>query len=108
MEFHKIKKLTIVTETAILDNVLEIATNLGAKSYTLDRVSGKGESGGRFGYDISGILNSVRINIIASEETVKKIATEIVKKYFENYAGIVYLQDVEVIRIQSNKFGVSE
>lgn len=61
MKFYKIKKLAIITETAILDNLLELATELGADSYTIDRVSGKGEKDVRFGIDsdISGMLTNV-------------------------------------------------
>ena len=98
--FTKIKKLTIITEATILDNVLELARELGATSYTLDRVAGKGESGVKFGDDISGMLNNVRIDIITDEETVIKIAAEVEKQHFQHYAGIVYIQDVDVLRIE--------
>ena len=108
MKFYKIKKLTVITEAAILDNVLELATELGADSYTIDRVSGKGEKGVRFGMDsdISGMLTNVRIEIITREELAKKIALEVEANFFQNYAGIVYLQDVEVI--QARKFNIKE
>lgn len=106
MQLNKIKKATIVTEASILDDVISIALELGAEGYTVDRVAGKGESGNRLGYDISGMLNSVRIEVITSEEVAKKIAVAVESKYFKNYAGIVYLQDVEVT--QAVKFGISE
>jgi len=66
----------------------------------LDRVAGKGETGVRFGEDISGMLNNVRIDIITDEETVIKIATEVEKQYFQHYAGIVYIQDVDVLIVE--------
>ncbi len=104
MQLYKTKKVTIITEAVILDNVIKITKELGADGYTVDRVAGKGESGGRFGYDIGGMLSNVRIEIITTEELAKKIATEVEDRYFTNFAGIVYLQNVEVC---AKKFCVS-
>lgn len=106
MKLHKIKKLTIVTESSILDNILEVAQEFGAEGYTVGRVAGKGESGNRLGFDISGMLSSVRIAIIIKEEAALKIAAAVEERYFENYAGMIYFQDVEVT--QARKFGISE
>ncbi|WP_425358413.1 P-II family nitrogen regulator [Thermodesulfatator indicus] len=75
-------------------------------SYTVDRVCGKGERGIRFGLedDFADFLTNVRITILVKEELALKVAVEIEKRFFSNYAGIVYLQDAEVLRPQ--KFGL--
>ncbi len=106
MEFHKIKKITIVTEASILDDIIDISWKMGAEGYTVDRIVGKGESGVRLGYDISGMLDSVRIDIVTNEDIAKKIAVEVENKFFTNYAGILYLQDIEVTHL--SKFGLSK
>lgn len=106
MELYKIKKVTIVTEASVLDGIIKTVQEFGAEGYTVDRVAGKGESGARTGYDISGMLNNIRIDIIINEESAKKIAAEVESRFFCNYAGVVYLQDVEVT--QPRKFGISE
>ncbi|MCL0058002.1 hypothetical protein M1N58_03440 [Dehalococcoidales bacterium] len=99
MEFHKTKKLTIITEAVILDSVLETATKLGAAGYTIHRAAGRGERGARAEIGpLRSLLENVRIEIITSEQIAKKIAVEVVEKFFKNYAGIVYLGDVEVIQ----------
>ena len=46
------------------------------------------------------LLKTVRIDIITSEELAKEIAVAVVEKFFINYAGIVYIEDVEIIRLE--------
>lgn len=106
MQFHKAKKVIIVTEATVLDVVIGLATELGTSSYTVSRVSGKGKSGSRLGDDISGVLSNVKIEIITSEEIARKLAVELVSCCFQYYAGIVYLQDVEAV--QPEKFNLAE
>lgn len=106
MPLHKIKKLTVVTEATILDNIIQIAIDSGVDSYTVDRVGGKGERGVKFSSDMSGMLTNIRISFITNSELAEKIANEVRDTYFSNYAGIVYLQDVEVI--QTKKFHIVE
>ena len=105
MKFYKAKKVVIVTEASILDDVIETITKLGADSYTVQSATGKGEKGVRSGNDFSGLFKNVRIDVITTEEIAKKIAVEITERFFKNYAGIVYLLDVEVIR--AKKFHVT-
>lgn len=91
------KKLVIVTEALIRDEVIEEITKLGCRGYTVQRATGKGESGMRSS-DIAEYFSNVRMEVIVDEEVAQKVASEVVKKFFGNYAGIVYMQDVEVIR----------
>lgn len=106
MKFHKAKKVVIVTEASILDDVIETITKLGVDGYTVQSATGKGERGVRSGNHFSSLFKNVRIDVITTEEVAKKIAVEMVEKFFKNYAGIVYMLDVEIIR--AKKFHVPE
>ncbi|ATZ60942.2 MAG: hypothetical protein BME93_02070 [Methanosarcinales archaeon Met12] len=106
MKFHKAKKVVIVTEASILDDVIEMMTELGVDGYTVQSATGKGERGVRSGNSFSGLFKNVRIDTITSEEVAKKIAVEMMERFFKNYAGIVYMLDVEIIR--AKKFHVPE
>lgn len=101
MEIHKAKKVVIIIEAFILDNVIEVITKFGASGYTVQTTTGKGERGMRSESSFSGLFKNARIEIITSEEVGKKIADEVIEKFFKNYAGIVYMQDVESIRATS-------
>ena len=102
MEFHKMKKVVIVTEASILDDVIEMVMELGASGYTITGVAGKGSRGGASpGISaLRNVLKSVRIDIVTSEEIAKKIAVAVVERFLRHYAGIVYIEDVEIIRLE--------
>ena len=105
MEYKKAKKLVIVTEASILDKVLEDITKLGAKGYTVQDATGKGERGIRSQVGILGeIFKNYRIEIVTNENIAKEISEHMLEKYFVNYAGIVYMEDIETL--QSNKFNI--
>ncbi len=107
MEFHKAKEVVIVTEASILNAVIRMMTELGVDGYTVQNATGKGERGIRSGnHFISSVFKNVRINAITNEEVAKKIAVELLEGFFKNYAGIVYILDVEIIR--AKKFHVPE
>ncbi|MCL0087116.1 P-II family nitrogen regulator [Thermodesulfovibrionales bacterium] len=99
MEFHKVKKVVIVTEAFIMDDVLKVVNDLGVGGYTVSTVTGKGTKGIRHG---SGILDTlfknVKIDIVVDEETAKEVMVSVRDKFFKTYAGIVYMEDVEVLR----------
>lgn len=106
MQLYKAKKVIIVTEATVLNVISKLATELGTSSYTVSRASGKGASGSRLVDDISGVLSNVKIEIITNEEIAHKLVVALVNRYFQHYAGIVYLQDVEVV--QPEKFNLAE
>jgi nitrogen regulatory protein PII len=104
MEFHKAKQVVIITETTIADAVIELITRLGAPGYTLQGVKGKGNRGLRAGTGFANIYENVRVEVVASEPVAKAIVEAVINKFFTNYAGFAYLQDVEVVR--AAKFGL--
>jgi nitrogen regulatory protein PII len=108
MEFYKAKKVVIVTESAILDDILELLAQLGVTGYTVQRaIGGKGQRGERFGqdFDFSGMLTNVRVEVITKDELARKIALQVKERFFKNFAGIIYLQEGEVV--QPEKFNLT-
>ncbi len=93
MDIYKAKILVIVTETSILEDVTRMVTELGAAGYTVQHASGKGRRGARWITPLDEPGGNIRLEVIASEEVVKKIADEMVERFFKNYAGIAYITD---------------
>lgn len=101
MKFTALKKVVIVTESVIKDSIVEHIVAAGAKGYTINTVYGMGESRVVLMGEYRG---NVKIDIITTEEIANNIAMTIVEKFFTNYTGIVYIENVKVIR--SKKFDV--
>jgi len=100
---HKAKKVVIVTEKLILDGVTKIIEAAGAGGYTVVDASGKGSRNVRSANRprvVDGFPN-VKIEVIVADEAdANTIAETVAQTYFDNYSGITYLQDVEVLRKQ--------
>ncbi|MBK5970528.1 MULTISPECIES: P-II family nitrogen regulator [Thiorhodovibrio] len=94
-------KLTIVTERMLLREVTRIIDAAGASGYTVTPASGKGSKNLRSSGDptVSDNYGNVRIEVITLEpEMSERIANEIGEKFFENFSGIIYRDQVEVLR----------
>lgn len=100
---HKAKKIVIITEKLISEGVTKIIEECGATGYTVTAAGGKGSRGVRsadHGLAPDAFAN-VKIDVIVgSTEKADEIATKVAEKYFENYSGITYLEDVEILRPQ--------
>lgn len=97
---HKAKKIIIITEKLITDNVTKIIEDCGATGYTIINAGGKGSRGMRSNErnTLTDTYANVKIEVITSEALANEIAEKVASKYFENYSGITYLQDVEILR----------
>lgn len=92
------KKVEIVVEAARAGAIIELAERAGAKGYTVvPNVNGKGARGIRDAADLSDVFRNVLIVVIASDEVTARIVDG-VQPLLENYAGIVLVSDVEVVR----------
>jgi nitrogen regulatory protein PII len=94
-------KIVIVTERIIVDEVTTLIEQCGASGYTLSPAGGKGSRGIRSSERQA--LNDVEANIkIEAVVTDRKIAEDIAKQvaeeYLSNYSGIIFLEDVKIIR----------
>ena len=96
------EKIIIITERIICSRIIEYLESLGIQAYTIYQdVSGQGERGMR---SITGGLSrfgeNIRIEIIIeNEEKAIAVAEKIYNKYLSSkYAGIVYIEDIRVIK----------
>jgi nitrogen regulatory protein P-II 2 len=102
MELKNAKLVVIITEKVIENSVVRLIKSLGIKGYTIYHgVTGEGDRGVRFGSGGLGEFGeNVRIETVVSSETkADLIMREVYEQYLKNYAGIAYVQDVRVIRI---------
>lgn len=100
--FSDATKVTIIAEQLLQDGITDILKKGGAKGFTVVPGAGQGEHGQYHGGNRPSVVNAfsiVRIEfILANDARARTIAEEIAKTYFEDYAGIVYVSRVEIIR----------
>lgn len=95
------KLLTVVTESALESRMRRDLQRLGASGYTITDARGKGHRGVRdAGWDASG---NIRVEVVCDEPTARRIAAHLQQTYYDDYAMILLLSDVEVMRPE--KFG---
>ena len=98
---HKATKVVIITEKLIFDGVTTIIEEAGATGYTMVAAGGKGSRGVRASGRASVVdaFTNVKIEVICStHEKANEIADRVAERYFTNYSGITYLEEVEVLR----------
>lgn len=98
MDAHPRKLLTIITEAALESLLTKELVGLGAHGYTITDARGKGDRGIRnAGWEAS---SNIRIEVVCDAATAERIAGHLREQYYVNYAMILYLTDVEVLRPQ--------
>lgn len=93
-------KLVIITEKTLLKGVVKIIETAGASGYTLMPASGQGSRNTRSSGQptVSDTFINVKLEIITtSRDLAERIADEVAAKYFDNYSGISYIDDIEVL-----------
>lgn len=98
MSLSKKKLITIICESALESFLIEDIKELGAKGYTIVDAKGEGHRGMRQG-DWEQNRN-IRLEVVCGEDRAYKIVEHLRANYYENYAMIVYLTDVEVLRTE--------
>lgn len=92
------KKIEIVVEAARARAIIEMIETVGAKGYTIvPDVSGRGNRGVRDEAHLSDVFRNMLIIVIAAEEIANRIIEQS-QPLLEDYAGIVVVSDVAVIR----------
>lgn len=90
------KLLTVVTEATLEQRVIADLERLGAHGYTVTDARGKGGRGSRdAGWDRSA---NVRIEVVCDEATAARIAAHLQAHYYDDYAMIVFIATVEILR----------
>ncbi len=99
---HSATKIVIITERSILQNVAELILEEGATGYTYTSAGGQGSRGRRRidrAPQVASILENVKIeSIVADHDTAERITAAVIEAYFDHYAGIIYVEPVEVLR----------
>jgi len=93
-------KLTVVCESLLRDELLDLMREAGATGFTITTADGEGSRGVR-ATEWEG--PNLRIETILSAELADQILGEIADNYFEDYAVIAWLTDIKVWR--AKKFG---
>lgn len=93
---HPRKLVTIITEAAIEGVLTQDLERLGAHGYTVTEARGKGSRGVRSSaWDRS---SNIRIEVVCDKATADAITGHLQAHYYDNYAMILFLTDVKVIR----------
>ncbi len=98
---HTAVKIVVITEKVILEGVVAIIDAAGASGYTVVNAGGKGSRGIRTQSraQVVDALRNVKIEVICSaRQQAEDIAENVSAKYFRNYSGITYLEEVEILR----------
>lgn len=99
--FHKATKIVLVVEQLLRDKVCDIVEAEGARGYTVIDCSGKGAHG-RHTRDGPTVIRGFALSrlevIVKDRAAAERIAETVAKRFFEEYPGIVYIDDVEVLR----------
>ncbi len=96
MHTERRKLLTIVTEAPLEQNLLKDLERLGAGGYTVTDARGKGSRGVRNAqWEHSG---TIRVEVVCDAVTSDAIATHLKDRYYDDYAMILFISDVDVLR----------
>ncbi len=95
MQMAKLKLLTIVAEEILKDRLIKKVQELGATGCSYHRTQGVGSRSTRHN-DMFG--ENLQMKIVCSAEVAEKILKYIADNYFETYAIVAWLGDVEVMR----------
>lgn len=101
MESHSLKLVTIITEAVIENELVQELTTLGVPGYTIADVRGKGHWGVRnTGWEHGA---NIRVEVVCENRMARAIADCLKEHYYKNYAMILFISDVEVLRPEKFK-----
>lgn len=98
MKLYTVKLLTITCEILAQKNIIEILNKHEINAYTTYEVDGNGARGIR-GQGFKNEKN-VKVEVILREEKLQDVVEEISRTMFANFAIIVYVSDVSVVRTE--------
>ncbi|OYV07363.1 MAG: transcriptional regulator [Verrucomicrobiales bacterium VVV1] len=90
-----LRKVTIIAERVLRDDLITLIKERGASGWTLTMVEGEGSRGIRAS-EWEG--RNVQIDTLVPSEVAETIMDEVGRRYFKDWSVIVYVTDVEVLR----------
>ncbi len=97
-------KLVIVTEMLLFKHIVRIIETAGATGYTVTAAEGKGSRNTRSpGHpSVSDTFEKIKLEVITLDEKVaRSIADEVAANFFDNFSGIIFIDQVEVLYAHS-------
>jgi len=96
MENDNAKLLTIFTEASLESRLISDIKQLGGLGYTITNARGRGSQGSR---NASWDANAnIRVEIICTAAFANEMGQYLQEKYYDNYAMVSYISDVQVLR----------
>ena len=99
MNTTPMKLVTIIAEHILRDRILEAVRAAGSHGYTISEVRGEGTRGIHASKWQGG---NYKIETLVNGDVAERILGRMAADYFQDFAVIVYVADVQVIR--SDKF----
>jgi len=96
MEKHLRKLLTVITEASLERRLVEDLKALGARGWTVTDARGQGHRGKRTSDWEHG--GNIRLEVVCDAALAERLATHLRERYYDHYAMILFLNDVEVLR----------
>ncbi|MGE6995050.1 P-II family nitrogen regulator [Pseudomonas sp. NPDC047961] len=88
--------LTVICEAALEKKLVADLDYLGAPGWTLSEARGRGSRGVRSAeWDTE---SNIRLEIICNRELAERIAEHLQVRYYDNFAMVCYLAEVDVLR----------
>ena len=98
MKLYNVKLLTITCEILAQENVIDILKEHQITGYTTYEVDGNGARGIR-GQGLKTEKN-VKVEVIMREEKLDGVVEEISRTLFANFALVLYVSDIGVVRME--------
>jgi len=98
MKLYPVKLLTITCEILAQKNIIEILKKHDITGYTTYEVDGNGARGIR-GQGFKNEKN-VKVEVIMREEKLQDVVEEISRTLFANFAIVLYVSDIRVVRTE--------
>ncbi len=93
-------KLVIVTEKLLLKKIAKIIDEAGATGYTVVDAGGKGSRNVRSSGQpsVSDTQSNIKFEVLTEDRDMAlKISDKIALEFFDNYSGIAYICEAEVL-----------
>lgn len=93
-------KLVIITEKLLLKKIVKIIDEAGATGYTLMEAGGKGSRNVRSSGQpsVGDVFSNIKIEVLTeNRDMALKISDRIAAEFFDDYSGIAYICDAEVL-----------
>jgi nitrogen regulatory protein P-II 2 len=91
------KKISIILERVLKDDIIDLIKKNGAKGWTLIEVNGEGSRGMRAS-EFEG--RNFQIDTIVNAECADRILQELSASYISHWSLVVYLSDIQILRAE--------